>query len=68
MRLIDADALKCKAQKVVTEVWNMKLTAKVETTINQFIDWIDQAPTVEPERNCDDCRFTFYAKQEEDEE
>ena len=50
-RLIDADALKRKAQRVATESWKMGLTARIETTLNQFIDWIDSAPTaVEPER------------------
>lgn len=50
MRLIDADALKRRAQKAATEAWKMKLTARVETTLNQFLDWINQAPTIEPER------------------
>lgn len=49
MRAIDGDALKRKAQKVATEAWKMKLTAKIETTLNQFIDWIDAQPTVQPE-------------------
>lgn len=49
MRAIDGDRLKRKAQKVATEAWKMKLTAKVETTLNQFIDWIDAQPTIEPE-------------------
>lgn len=50
-RLIDADALKRKAQGVATESWKMGLTARIETTLNQFIDWIDSAPTaVESER------------------
>ena len=48
-RLIDADALKRKAQRVATESWKMGLTARIETTLNQFIDWIDNAPTVQPE-------------------
>ena len=48
-RLIDADALKRKAQRVATESWKMRLTARIETTLNQFIDWIDNAPTVQPE-------------------
>lgn len=47
MRLIDADALKRRAQKIATESWKMRLTANVETVLNQFIDWIDQADTVE---------------------
>lgn len=47
MRPIDADALKRKAQRVATEAWKMKITAKVETVWNQFIDYIDSAPTVE---------------------
>lgn len=50
MRLIDGDALKRRAQKVATEAWKMKLYAKIETTLNQFIDWIDQAKTIEPEQ------------------
>ena len=49
MRLIDADALKRRAQKVAAESWKMHMTAKVEKTLNQFIDWIDQADTAEPE-------------------
>lgn len=44
MRLIDGDALKRKAQKVATESWKMRIRASVETTLNQFIDWIDEAP------------------------
>ena len=47
MRLIDADALKRKAQKVATEAWKMKIKADVELTLNQFIDWINDAPTAE---------------------
>ena len=49
MRLIDADALKRKAQKVATESWKMKIEAKVETILNQFIDWIDEVPTIQPD-------------------
>lgn len=48
-RLIDADALKRRAQRVATESWKMGLTARIETTLNQFTDWIDNAPTVQPE-------------------
>ena len=50
MRLIDSDALKRKAQKVATEAWKMKLKSPVETVLNQFIDWIDAQPTIEPEQ------------------
>lgn len=49
MRAIDGDELKRKAQKVATESWKMKIKANVETSLNQFIDWIDAAPTIEPE-------------------
>lgn len=54
MRLIDADALKRRAQRVATEAWKMELTAKIETTLNQFIDWINDAPTIEPEPHYDE--------------
>lgn len=50
MRLIDGDKLKRKAQKCATEAWKMNVTARVETVINQAIDWIDAMPTIEPER------------------
>lgn len=49
MRAIDGDRLKRKAQKVATEAWKMKIRANVEVVLNQFIDWINEAPTVEPE-------------------
>lgn len=49
MRLIDANALKRRAQKVAIESWKMKIEAKVETILNQFIDWIDEASTIQPE-------------------
>ena len=49
MRLIDADALKRKAQKVATEAWKMRIKASVETILNQFIDWIDAQPTITTE-------------------
>lgn len=50
MRLIDADALKRKMQKVATKAWKMKLNASIEKTFNQCIDYIDSAPTIEPKQ------------------
>lgn len=50
-RPIDGDKLKRKMQKVATEAWKMKLTARVETVLNQCIDYIDNAPTIEPEQH-----------------
>lgn len=49
MRPVDGDALKRRAQKVATEAWKMKIKAEVETILNQFIDWIDEAPTIQTE-------------------
>lgn len=46
MRQIDADALERKAKRTATEAWKMSLKAPVETTLNQFIDWVKSAPTV----------------------
>ena len=46
-RLIDADKLMRKAQRVAVEAWKMKTTASIETTLNQFIDWIKSAPTID---------------------
>ena len=47
MRLIDADALKRKAQKLSTEAWKANRVAKVATILNQFIDWIEGMPTID---------------------
>lgn len=58
MRLIDGDALKRRAQKVATEAWKMKIKAEVETILNQFIDWINEAPTIQSESYwipCSEC-------------
>lgn len=46
MRTIDADALKNRIQKLATEAWKMKIKASAETILNQFIDFINDAPTV----------------------
>ena len=46
MRIIDADRLKRKVQRVATDAWKMKLTASIETTLNQFIDYLEEAPTI----------------------
>lgn len=48
-RLIDADALKRRCQKVATEAWKMKMTTSVETVMNQVIDFIEEAPTIQPD-------------------
>ena len=56
MRTIDADALKRRAQKVATEAWKMKIKAEVETVLNQFIDWIDEAPTIQTELHWIPCK------------
>ena len=55
MRLIDGDKLKRKAQKCATEAWKMNVTARVETVINQAIDWIDAMPTIEPQQRWIPC-------------
>ena len=47
MKLIDADKLKRKCQKTATEAWKMKINASAETIMNQFIDFIDEADTVD---------------------
>ena len=47
MRTIDADTLKRKVQRLATEAWKMQVKASAETILNQFIDYIDHAPTVD---------------------
>ena len=47
MRLIDADKLQRRVQSVATEAWKLKLEAKVETTLNQFLDYVEQSPTID---------------------
>lgn len=57
-RYIDADALKRKAQKVATEAWKMRIKSSVETILNQFIDWIEDMPTINAVEvvRCKECR------------
>ena len=50
MRLIDGDALKRKAQKVAEEAWKMNIKARIETILNQFIDWLEDAPAIDTVR------------------
>lgn len=56
MRAIDGDRLKRKAQKVATEAWKMKIKANAEVILNEFIDWIDDAPTVNPQQEWIFCK------------
>ena len=44
--LVDVDKLKRKAKKTATEAWKMKITANVETVLNQFIDWLENAQVI----------------------
>ena len=76
MRLIDADKLKRRVQSVATEAWKLKLEAKVETTLNQFLDYVEQSPTIDAVEvvrgewiwhededicNCSECEFEIDA-------
>jgi len=47
---ISRNALLKKLQKVATESWKMKLKCNAETVWNQCIDYIKDAPSVEPKR------------------
>ena len=44
--LIDRNKLLRRAKKESTYAWKMNLHARTETILNQFIDWLDEAPTV----------------------
>lgn len=58
-RYIDANALKRKAQKVATEAWKMRIKSSVETILNQFIDWIEDMPTIDAVEvvRCKNCKY-----------
>ena len=45
-RSIDADTLKRKLQKIGIDAWKKKITASVETILNEVIDIVDALPTV----------------------
>lgn len=57
--LIDRNKLIRKAQRVAVEAWKMKMTAPIETTLNQFIDWVKEAPTIDAVEvvRCKDCKY-----------
>ena len=46
MDLISREALRRKVQKVAVEAWKLKMTASVETVMNQFLDFLEQSPSV----------------------
>lgn len=58
MRLVDADTLKRKAQKLSIEAWKINRVAKVTQILNQFIDWIEGMPTIDAVEvvRCRDCK------------
>lgn len=64
-RLIDADKLKRRTQRVATQAWKMKIHSSVETVLNQFIDFINEAPTVDAVAvvRCGECKY-FVKKQD----
>lgn len=47
---INREALLRKLKKVSIESWKMKLKCNAETVWNQCIDYVKDAPSVEPER------------------
>lgn len=59
MRTIDAGALKRKVQRLAIQAWKMQVKASAETILNQFIDYIDHAPTVDAVQviRCGFCRY-----------
>lgn len=64
-RWIDADKLKRKMQRIATEAWKMKLTASVESVLNQFIDYINSAPSIDIVR-CRECKHGKYREDHDD--
>ena len=80
MDLISRKALRRKVQKVAVEAWKLKMTASVETVMNQFLDFLEQAPSVPAvpldklcewlERyatmDCDGCREAFGSCEDEE--
>ena len=44
--LVDRNKLLRRAKRESTYAWKMNLHARTETILNQFVDWLDEAPTV----------------------
>lgn len=57
MRQIDGDALKKKLYRLAYDSWKQRYMTTWETAYKEFMDMIDDMPTIE--RNCEGCRFTF---------
>lgn len=68
MRLIDADAMSDRLQNLAYEDWNQGIVTSWADAYMECADIVEEMPTIEPERNCEGCRFTFYAKSEGDQE
>ena len=54
------DALERQKDKTA----NGEIGSFYNTIIQHDIDVIVELPSAQPQRNCSDCRFTFYAKEE----
>lgn len=55
--------------KILTDIsYNHCPTAQASEAVDLAKTMVAVMPDAEPERNCEDCRFTFYAKNEEGEE
>lgn len=53
---ISRETLLTKLKNISTESWKMKLKCSAETVWNQCIDYVKDAPSVEPEiEKCEDC-------------
>jgi hypothetical protein len=57
------------ALKILTDIsYNHCPTAQASEAIDLAKTMVAVMPDAEPQRNCEGCRFTFYAKSEEGEE
>ena len=55
MSYINREKLLRRCQKLATEYWKLKVTASAESIMNQFIDFVKEAP--DEVVVCKDCKY-----------
>ena len=63
MSYINREKLLRRCQKLATEYWKLKVTASAESIMNQFIDFVKEAPTADvvPVRHGKWCKKNYWS-------
>lgn len=66
-RLIDADALKDRLQRLARDDWSQRISTSYADALNEVVEMLDDAPAIEPDWYemlviCDNCGHAIHVK------